>query len=57
MDEQTVMLYGFVLYHLAVATVGEESVIMLTSHFEIVHQLARRRRKAQAARSMTPHRR
>lgn len=39
MDEETVLLYGFVVYRLAVATEGSESVIMLTSHFEVVHEL------------------
>jgi hypothetical protein len=42
MDEQTVLLYGFVLYHLVLATGGKESEIMMTSHFQVVHQLQKR---------------
>lgn len=48
-DEESFLLYGFVLYHLTKATGYEEKEIWLTSYFAVVHQFQRakvRRRKA-----------
>ena len=42
-DESSLLLYGFVMYHLIESTGGRESEILMTSHFEVVNQYRKKK--------------